>query len=381
MDPVTVVIIIVLFVLGGGGVGASVASKRRLQRRMDVKDAIRERTMVGDNLEVSIFDVFWDLGVNEYALEIMGNQRLLLRGFQDLPTALDNLRDSVDVHGSYSAFIRETLDTIEEFYRGHTTAGSRRALPALEVRESKTLQLPAVTGDERGDTGQLPVPYAGGHLPVAARSFSERVSARSGGQLTPLVTTFGGAEVDIDQLTQVDPMRVLMSIFDGNLGGEIDRWFKMRSLRNLRDDLDTALDRFYSFYVDQVSLDPRFYGHLYDTARRWDLEIRRVEELLERKKWKGKEWDVCGELLFTEALAVTRQLAWLARNNVDQTIERIHDHARRGDTAMAGYLVYLNHQAFFAGRGGEYPNLVQRVENATYRLQQEVRELSKKGVV
>jgi hypothetical protein len=381
MDPVTIVIIIILFVLGGGGAGASAVAKRRRERRLEIKDAIRERTQVGDNLEVSIFDVFWDLGVNEYALEIMGNQRLLIRGIEDLPTALDNLRDAVEVHGSYSAFIRETLETIEEFYRGHKTAGSRRQLPALEVRETRTLELPAIDADDRPDTGQLPVPYAGSHLPVAARSFSERVSARSGGQLSPLVTTFGGAEVDIDELTQVDPMRVLKSIFDGNIETEINRFFKMWNLRDLRKDLDRELSRFYSFYVDQVAMDPRFYGHLYDTARRWDLEIRRVEELIERKRWKGKEWEICGEVLLKEALAVTRQLAWLARNNVDQTIEKIHDHARRGDTAMAGYLVYLNHQAFFAGRGGEYPDLVRRVENTTYRLQEELRELRKKGVV
>ena len=82
-----------------------------------------------------------------------------------------------------------------------------------------------------------------------------------------------------------------------------------------------------------------------------------------------------------EALAVTRQLSWLARNNVDQTIERIHDHARRGDTAMAGYLVYVNHHAFFAGKGEQYSKLVSRVETATYRIQEEVRELQKRGVV
>lgn len=372
-----------LFVLGAGGVGSTVSSARRRQRRLEIKDGIRQRVRVNGELEVSIFDVFWDLGVSEYALEIMASQRLLIHGVQDLATALDNLKGEVTVHGSYSAYVRETLETIQEFYREHQTAGNRRALPALELREHKTLELPAVTSDSR-ETTNLPVPYTGytgGYQPVVATSFDERVSARSGETLSPLVTTMGGAAVDIDEVTRVEPMRLLKGLFDGNLSSEINRFFKMWNLRNLRGDLDGHLSAFYSFYVDAVHQDPRFYSHLYDTARRWDLEVQRVEQLLQREKWKGKDWAVCGEVLMREALAVSRQLAWLARNNVDQTVERIHDHARRGDVAMAGYLVYLNHHAFFAGRSDTYMDLVRRVENATYRLQEELRELSKRGIV
>ncbi len=374
---------LLMFVIAGGGVRSATNTRRR-RRRLDIKDAIRQRTPIAKDLELSIFDVFWDLGVNEYALEIMGNQGFLIRDLQDLGGAFENLRDAVEVEGSYSEFIRETLETIQEFYDAHKQAGNRRLLPAMEVRQSKTLELPAITSDQPpAEPTTLPVPFTGGFKPIVAQSFDERVDARSGAMLAPLTSMYGGAsiQVDVDDLVSIDPKRLLKGLFDGSIANEINRWTKMWNLRDRRDALDRELTRFYQFYTNQAAMDPRFYGHLYDVGKRWDLEVRRVEGLIEREKWKGKPWGVCAGVLMGEALAVSRQLCWLARNNVDQTVERIHDHARRGDTAMAGYLVYLNHHAFFAGKGDDYAELVRRVETATYRIQEELRELQKRGVV
>ena len=64
MDPVTLVTIFLMFVLAGGG-ARSVASDRKRKRRLLIKDAIRHRTKVASDVEVSLFDVFWDLGVNK----------------------------------------------------------------------------------------------------------------------------------------------------------------------------------------------------------------------------------------------------------------------------------------------------------------------------
>lgn len=369
-----------MFVLAGGGTASAVSTRNR-RRRVEMKDTIRQRLRVDRDVEVSLFDVFWDLGVNEYALEIMGNQGFLVRDLQDLPRAFDAIRDAVEVQGSYSEFIRETLETIQEFYVAHKQAGNRRLLPALEVRKTKTLELPAIDASA-GPPSTLPVPYTGSFQPVVAQSFDERVDARSGTMVAPLITTDGlGVQVDIDDLVTLDPRRLMKGLFDGSVANELSRWAKTWNLRDRRDALDRELTRFYNYYAQQATADPRFYTHLYDVGRRWDLEVQRVEGLMQRAKFKGKPWEICAEALLNEALAVSRQLSWLARNNVDQTIERIHDHARRGDTAMAGYLVYLNHRAFFAGRGDQYAELLRRVETATYRIQEEVRELQRKGVV
>ena len=377
MEPVTVVVMIVLFVLGGGGVTAAAGHSRRTRERLDVRDAIRQRVVLGENVEVSIFDVFWDLGVSDYALEIMGNQGLLIHNLRELPSSLDAIAESVKLHGSYSGFIRETLETIQEFYDEHRRAGHRRALPSLQTRQTKTLEIAAV-----GDAPpSLPVPSTGSYLPVVARSFDERLWARSGGAFAPLLTSVGGLDVDVDALTRVEPMRLVKSLLDGNIGSELGRWWEMRGVRALRDELDKILSSFYTFYVQAVQADPRFYSHLYDAANRWDLEARRIDELLEQESWRGKSWAVCARCLLEEARATSKQLSWLARNNVDQTIAQLHDHARRGDLAMAGYLVYLNHHAFFAGRAPQYSEHVRRIESCTYRLQEELRNLQTRGVV
>lgn len=367
--------------LAGGG-ARSVSNTRQRKRRLDIKDAIRQRTPVADGVEVSIFDVFWDLGVNEYALEIMANQGFLIRDLDDLGGAFEYLRDAVEVQGSYSAFIRETLETIQEFYVAHKQAGNRRLLPAMEVRKTKTLELPAVGSFPPGEEN-LPVHFTGGFKPVIAQTFDERVDARSGTMMSPLLSTFStdALQIDVDDLVSVDPKRLLKGLFDGTVAHQVSRWAKMWNLRERRDALDRELTKLYQYYASLATVDPNFYGHLFDVARRWDLEVRRVEGLIDRQKWKGKPWAVCAEVLMSEALAVTRQLSWLSQNNVEQTVERIHDHARRGDTAMAGYLIYLNHHAFFAGRGDQYVELVRRVETATYRIQEELRTLQKKGVV
>lgn len=376
-----------MLTLAGGG-ARSVSNTRKRKRRLDIKDAIRQRTPIHDGVEVSIFDVFWDLGVNEYALEIMGSQGFLVRDLDDLGGAFENLRDAVEVQGSYSAFIRDTLETIQEFYIAHKQAGNRRLLPAMEVRPTKTLELPAITSTQANAAKQLTqdatdVHFTGSFKPIVATTFDERVDARSGTMTAPLLSSFSAEalQVDVDDLVAIDPKRLLKGLFDGSIANQLARWTKMWNLRDRRDALDRELTRFYEYYANLATTDPRFYSHLYDVGRRWDLEVRRVQGLIDREAWKGKPWAVCAEVLMREALAVSRQLSWLAHNNVEQTVERIHDHARRGDTAMAGYLVYLNHPAFFAGRGDAYADLVRRVETATYRIQEELRELQKKGVV
>lgn len=384
MDPVTLTILITLLVLFGGGATVSTTRTRRKARARDMRDAIRRRFKVADDLEVSLFDVFWDLGVSDFALEILGNQRLLLGDLQDLPVLEDTLADSVEVHGGYSRFIEETLETIQEFYSAHKGAGNRRQVPALAFKPRKTLPLPAVGADDAAaaqGSANLPVPYTGQHGAIVRAGFDRIDSRTVSAPLMPLSSDTTTFEVDIDTLTRVNPLEMLKSLFAGDPQRELERWWEMRTLRGLRMELDRQLSAFYAFYAEQALSNPGFYSHLYDTANRWDLEARRVDDLVERRPWKGRPWQLCADMLVAEARAVSKQLSWLSRNNVDQTIERIHEHARRGDTAMAGYLVYLNHHAFFAGRAPAYSEHMRRIDTCTYRMQEELRELNTRGVV
>lgn len=386
MDPLTITLIALFVLLGGGGAGVAVRAVSVKEARRRMRESIRVREDVVD-ANVSIFDVFWDLGVSDFALEIMGSQGLLMDDVQDLPFALDALQDRVAENGSYATFIRENLEAIQEFYEEHRRAGDRRSLPILENKARKTLPLPAVgspaSSSEVQGAGNFPVPYdgTGRHRPVVASSPEERIAVREGrGALIQALHT-SAVEVDVDEIARVDPMRMLGGIFDGTLGSQLERWWEMRTLRGLRTELDRELELLYRLYAEAANSQPNFFSHLFDTARRWEAEASRIEDLIEKEPWRRRSWQICADALAAEALAVARKLSYMARQNVETTIEHIHGRARTGNLAMAGYLVYLNHHALFAGRSAQYGDRVRRVETATYKVQRELRELMQRGVI
>jgi len=361
------IIILVVFMaaLTLGFVGY-VKQKRR-RELLFLRDAVRSRGALTSNVEVSVFDVFWDLGASDFALEVMASQGLLPRDLQEIPIALDALVDRVEEQGGYDTFVRENLETIQEFFEEHRRAGARRALPMLTTRNRKTLALPAITGEQPAPKTMLSLP----------RSVNLKHSGRSIGLIDVDTQPF---EVDLDELVQVDPIAIIKGVFFGR-SEELDRWWKMRSLRGLRDELDGHLRRLYEAYAFEANNDPDYYRHLYDLTQRWTAEANRLEQLRDRAPWKGRFWALAGEALVTEATATARQLAFRAKANVDQTLEMIHSHARRGDYAMAGYLVFLNHHALFVGRASSYNDIVKRIETVTYRLQTELKRLNSKDVI
>ncbi len=380
MDPITIIILVLLSLTATGATGVRVRRKRRRARVLVLRDAIRSRGVASGSVEVSVFDVFWDLGVSEYALEIMGNQGLLMRDLQDLPVALDNLSDLIKDHGGYDTFIRETNETIQEFYEEHRRAGNRREIPALTSKPNKTLPLPAITADDApSNDGNLPVPYTGVNRAIVARNVEHRMAVRTGDALALSYDT-SSFEIDLDEVTRIKPVEMIKGMIFGK-SLELERWWEMKALRDLREELDMYLRQIYQLYATQAQGDPTFYEHLYDAAKRWDIEAKRIDDLLERDSWKDRPWNECAEALILEAAAVARQLAYRSKSNIDQTIELIHSKARKGDAAMAGYLVFLNHQAFFAGRGDFHSDHVRRIETTTYRIQQELRTLAQKRVI
>jgi len=334
--------------------------RREDSRRAELlrmKDAIRVRQSGNVRAEHSIFDVFWDLGASEFAIEVMAHQGFLPKEVDDLEIALDQLQDAIKVQGNYQTFIRENLEAIEEMYAEHRQAGNRRALPLLELRQHKTLELPAITGPV--EPGKMPV-----HI-----DHSERRE-----DMIPFLDQGTSVlEIDIDALVRVDPIAMLKSVFFGE-SEELARWWNMRTLRGMRNSLDEDLRRLYEAYVFEATRDPDYYRNLYDVAERWMSETRRIEDLEVRDVFKRRPIGVCARALLREAAAVSRKMANRARLNVDQTIELIHHHARMGNTAMAGYLIFLNHRAFFAGKTGRIQPLLQSIENTTYKMQSELRQ-------
>ncbi|MBA2664057.1 MAG: hypothetical protein H0U74_17335 [Bradymonadaceae bacterium] len=397
MDPVTIIIITLFVLATGGGASAAATWRRSHQREALQKAVLTKRAIAGQPL--AVFDVFWDLGVSDYALEIMGHQGLLPTGAQELERALGNLEDLVRQHGSYNEYVADTLSAIQEFFDEHRRAGNRRALPTLELRAQKLLPLPQQTGAllaqpasqalaRRAPADEAPLQTIARELgQLLQTSLDERQRLRehraptsTGGLVLPGFDQASG-EVDLDKITSVDVGGVLQMLFAGNLADGVQKWWKMRRLRGLKGELDTCLASFYGFYADTATGNPAFYHHLYDGQRRWAEEAARIDALRRERPWAARSWGVCADVLIDHALLTANALAYQAGANVYNAIERIHDFARNGNVAMAGYLIYLNQHAFFAGRAPNYVDHTRQIEVATYRVQEELRKLRQGGVL
>ncbi len=382
MDPFTITLLIVMSVLASGS--GSVAWRRAKKRRRERLRASLLRKFPAPDRYVSVFDVFWDLGASDYALKIMAAQRLIPRDPDDSEAVFDTILDRIEVHGSYSAFIEDVLEAIQEFYEEHRAAGHRRMLPTLEVRGRKLLPgattstslslVPAVPEEDGLPDGHLL------DIALAERARSREDHAPGEGALVRLGDA-ASREVDVDELLRVDLKQMLRSALRGDLWREAERWSQMRDLRDLRGQLDAALSALWRRFDTKARSVPGFTDPLYDLTRRWEREAMRIERAESARSWADLPHEAVGDLLFEEARILARLLARRARASTDDALAAIRSHAARGDTAMAGYLVYLNHHAFFVGQGDDHLPLVHDVDAAAGKIRAELRALQRQKVV
>lgn len=389
MDPIVVLIITLLALSGGGAGGALLASRRK--RRSQIRERSMRKVRHG-GVELSIFDVFWDLGVSDYALEIMGHQGLLLESPDDFDHVHLELEQSIETHGSYSAFLDDTLEAIHEFYEEHRDAGSRRKITTLKLRAQKLLPTDATPREEQASTDMVPYQNKEDMLAVPGAVADRELGAIEARQHyrethSPHFLSTGADDtedgghktVDVDELTRLEPLDMLQGLFEGRLTENVQRWWSLRKLRQLKAQLDRHFRDLYDLYAENARQQPDFYNALYDVAHRWESERDRIRKLSELEPWQDRPWADCAGALVREARRVAGEIAARAKYNVDVTIEEIHNFARRGDPEMAGYLLYLNHHAFFVGRVPGYNKYVERIERAAHRVQKELRELRRSG--
>lgn len=408
MDPITVVIITLLVLATGGATGKAAVEWRRAHQRQLLAQSVHQRRPI-DGQMLGLFDVFWDLGVSDFALEIMGHQGLLPDDAAQVDRALTTLEALIREHGSYGEYIADSLEAIQEFYEEHRRAGNRRHLPTLEMRVQKLLPLPEPASPTAA-TGAL-VDYRSSAL--LERSLDERQQLRAQhwhappgsympganmpgapvpGAPVPGLWPMGGipntgppggpqAVVDLDQIVNLDVNRVLEALFAGRFSDQVNRWWRTRRLRTLKNELDARLSALYGYYANLFGSMPALYDHLYDAQRRWQHEAARIGHLRQQAPWHARPWAPIADILVDEAHSLATRLATQAYQNVYSTIESIHSYARAGNTAMAGYLLYLNQHAFFAGRGPEYATYTRQIEYATHRVQEELYKLRREGML
>ncbi|MEM1347347.1 MAG: hypothetical protein AAGI01_02240, partial [Myxococcota bacterium] len=124
MEPVTLLMLVLCSLLMGGA-GQTAYRRAQKARRERMRAALLKKLPSAERY-VSVFDVFWDLGVSSYALEIMAHQQLLPGRDADLDRVFRTIDDRIEAHGSYQGFVADVLEAIQEFYEDHRAAGDRR---------------------------------------------------------------------------------------------------------------------------------------------------------------------------------------------------------------------------------------------------------------
>lgn len=371
MDPITLGIIALVALAGGAGTAAVVASRRR-SRRQAMHEAVRAPVPCGPHPPVSLFDIFWDLGASDMALAMLAHRGLLLDDPEQRAGLVQTLGEEIVRAGGRAEYVAEQLEAIEEVYQDHMRGGPRK-LPALSAPARK--MLPAA-----GQTGAATTALAtyASHVPGGV---SDRDAWRTGSRSGPLESG-ATADIDIDAAVGSDIKQLLSSLFSGGSIVEgAKRWFRMREARKLRDTLDHALTRLHGVYVAHGRNDPQTRTNLLDSARRWEAEVTRVDALKAEHRYEGETWALCADVLLDEAKTLATHLAGAALANVEETIHAIDEHAEKGETPMAGYLVYVNRYAFFAGRMAVCEDAVREVEAALANLAIELQRLQREGVL
>jgi hypothetical protein len=388
MEPLTITLLM-FFVLLSGGTTRQVYKRTKKRQKEELREVLLEKFPAPDRY-ISLFDIFWDLGVSDFALVIMGHQDLLPRGKADREALFRQIDDRIEAHGSYEAFISDVLEAIQEFYQDHRRAGQRRALPTLSLPAVKLLPMPSGSADGASTAlaarSAVPPSSPEDGLPdgyLLDLEFEERTRIRENRSAadSALVPTGASQVVDIDELLAAGPLDILKGVLQGNFADRLGRWIQLRQLRQLRSELDEKLGALYLMFDSMARRDPDFFAPLYDLTRRWEREAMRIEHLEKQRPWADRPYAQASDLLMEEARIFARYLARHARQNTDEALQSIQRSAQRGDRAMAGYLVYANRFAFFAGRGDHHARLVSEIEYTASRIQGEIRELRQRDVV
>lgn len=376
MDPLTIGVIAAIVAAVGGGAAASVVRARRTSRREAMRQAVRAPVPCGAHAPVSLFDVFWDLGASEYALAMMAHRGVLIDDPSAHGPAMMTLGEQIVAAGGRAEYVAEQLDAIEEYYRDHNTAGDRRTMLALAAPATK--MLPPAGGTS--GTGTLQVSYAaqihgGVDDRQGWRSGQQPGALSSGTAAEPTATTD-----DLDTLIATDVQSLLQAVFgNGSLWGEAKKWFALRGARKIKERLDAALSELHQLYTDHVRADATSHTNLQDAARRWEAEATRTSAVHQQVQESGETWQLCADVLAEEAVAMARALADQSRANVAETLAQIDELADKGETAMAGYMVYVNRYAFFVGKQAVSEPAVRAIENALDDLRVELRRLRRDG--
>jgi len=369
MDPITL-----LLIGTGGAAAAGVAAaigpiwrSVKLRRARELINRPLIGSQEGDGAPRSVFDVFRDLGQDEYAIEVMQHMDLIPEQEQDLEVVAVNLADAISSFGGYDAMVSSLRETIRELsndkekdpkqlLEGRLTLtaplGTDALLPAVD---RPTSQLPPSDDvkqlqeklDGDGDGAAQPgrdvkkLPPSGLHATVDD-ALAELFGASRNPNAGSLSEGSGG-------LAAIVIGGVLGSLTTGGFWDGVSRFVQRRRVKQMRTKLNQelaglSLDLFHAPQNISQKVEQNLESEVHE--KQWLVERRRREVARHRALPRKQRSTVLMALKHHAAQEARVALAQ-AERDVKKLQTQIARHRRSSRHDLAGFLLYVNRAELF----------------------------------
>jgi predicted transcriptional regulator len=387
VDPVTLILI------AAGGVAASgvLAAAGPLWRhwRQRVARELLQRPVIGaragSDAPRSVYDVYRDLGSDEFAIEVMDHLHVIPEKEEDLEAAAVNLGDAISSFGGYETMIGSLRETIEEM-ADEQGRGVRREigvrltlntpykvdslLPSVDRPRSlppgeEIKQLEARTASSRAaqPTGEARDGASGLHATV------DEALAQLFGSRSPHA---GALQDGSGGLAAIVIGGVLGSLTTGgNFWDGVSRFVHRRRVKQMRSKLNDqlsglSLDHFHAAHDVARQVEQNL--ALVTQNKRWELERRR-RELKKYRAIPRRKRSTAQLALKQLALEEAREVMVQTERDVKKLKAQITRHRRSGRHDLAGFLIYVNRADLLHGVGF-FDERIHAIEDAGEQLRQ-----------
>jgi hypothetical protein len=366
VDPITL-ILIGTSGAAAAGVAAAVGPLWRQWRQRKARELVQRPIIgaqAGSDAPRSVYDVFQDLGSDDFALEVMRHMRLIPDREEDLETVASNLSDAIGSFGGYTELISSLRETIEEMAEEREKGESRKSRLTLVAPKQTESLLPAVNRPE----GLPPTPEIQ-QLEARINSARRGVFTAEGSDDEPhlhatvdeaLAALFGAGRSPQAGSLQDGSGSIAAIVIGGVLGSltaggnfwdGVSRFVHKRRVKQMRSKLNEqlaglSLDLFHA--PQEIAQQVEHNLSLIIQHKRWTVERQR-REISKYRKLPRKQRRPTDQALKLLSIEEARESLAQAEREVRKLQTQITRHRRSGKHALAGFLIYVNRKDMLHG--------------------------------
>lgn len=370
MDPITLAILIGAGGAAAAGITAALGPLWRHYREKAARELVQRPVIgasAGSNAPRSVYDIYQDLGSDDYALEVLRHLSVIPEKEEELELVASNLSDAISSYGGYDSMVTLLRETIGEFSEEGTSESVKQLgtrltldaprgvvdslLPAVgrpsalpEAEEIKRLQ-------EKNESPRFP------DGTEETTSKGPRLHATVDEALADLFgdgrSTHAGALKDgSGGIAAIVIGGVLGSLTTGgSFWDGVSRFVHRRRVKKMRSQLNEQLA---GLSLDLFHSPPDISGQVEDNLtlitqnKRWTVERRRREIVAYRKRPRKKRntTELALKLLAAEE---AREALTQSERDVKKLRKQITRHRRSARHDLAGFLIYVNREDLLHG--------------------------------